>query len=286
MLKNLNKNYTILTLILSFALYLGLNLHKDLLIAQSVEERKEITQQDEKKEEISKNPQETSEISNVEKSITTIWSLFLAGGPFMWPLLLASIVGLAIILERLFYFSFHKFTKKTLEQDIIDRLNSGINDVIEYFEKYKNYLISKITKEALDISEYDPDKFMKAVEREAMIYFTQAERGLSILAAISTIAPLIGFLGTVSGMINAFDAIANADTVNAKIVAAGIKEALITTATGLIVAVPVMAMFQYFQNKVNTFSAEVETVANHIYKELLRIQVQTEKSINEKITAN
>ncbi|MCX7997827.1 MAG: MotA/TolQ/ExbB proton channel family protein, partial [Leptospiraceae bacterium] len=96
------------------------------------------------------------------------------------------------------------------------------------------------------------------------------ERGLTILASVSTIAPLIGFLGTVSGMINAFDAIANADQVNAKVVAGGIKEALITTAAGLIVALPAMAFYQVLQSKINGFAAEVEEAANRIYKEYLR----------------
>ena len=87
---------------------------------------------------------------------------------------------------------------------------------------------------------------------------------------MSTIAPLIGFLGTVSGMINAFDAIANADQVNAKVVAGGIKEALITTAAGLIVAIPTMSFYQFLTGKVNGFATEVEEGANKIYKELLR----------------
>ncbi len=288
MFKRLNKNFTYLTFILAIALYLGFHIHKDLLIAQPNKEKKEITQEmqktNEENQEINTNSNEqTSEKSKLEKSMITIWSLFVAGGPFMWPLLVISIIGMAIIFERLFYFWFHHFTSKSYEINILDRLNNGIDSVVEYINNNRKYLISKILGEGLEVSNQDPDNFIKGVEREAMIYLTQAERGLSILAAVSTIAPLVGFLGTVSGMINAFDAIANADTVNAKIVASGIKEALITTATGLIVAVPAMAMFQFFQNKVNGFSSEIETIANHIYKELLRIK---SKGNNQEITSD
>ncbi|MFN3604651.1 MAG: MotA/TolQ/ExbB proton channel family protein [Leptonema sp. (in: bacteria)] len=301
MFKPLNRNYTILSLILGFALFLGLNFHKEFLNAQPAQPTKEeqgVIKKEEqnqstsdkldKENDTNQSKESSQEKSNIEKSITKIWSLFLTGGAFMWPLLLTSIIGMTIILERIFYFWFHKFTSKTFEQNILDRLNNGIEQVVEYIRENKKYLISRILDEGLEISDYDPDSFIKGVEREALIYLAQAERGLSVLAAVSTIAPLIGFLGTVSGMINAFDAIANADTVNAKIVAAGIKEALITTAAGLIVAVPAMAMFQYFQNKVNTFSSEVETISNHIYKELLRIKTQfvKENQMDQKTTVN
>ena len=102
---------------------------------------------------------------------------------------------------------------------------------------------------------------------------------------MSTIAPLIGFLGTVSGMINAFDAIANADQVNAKVVAGGIKEALITTAAGLIVAIPTMSFYQFLTGKVNGFATEVEEGANKIYKELYakrRISRKSKKMVKLK----
>lgn len=276
MFKKLNKNNTILTLFLAFAFFLGLNFHKDLIKAQSVQENQKTEQKSEDTNTQQTENQQKENQSELDRTITSVWKLFQAGGPFMWPLLLSSIIGLAIIMERVFYFAFHKFTKKTFEQDILDKLKLGIDQAIEYIHSQKKYLISRILSEGIEVSEYDPDNFIKGVEREALTYFAQAERGLPVLAAISTIAPLLGFLGTVSGMINAFDAIANAESVNAKIVAAGIKEALITTATGLIIAIPAMAFFQYFQNKVNGFSADIETVANHIYKELLRIKSQSE----------
>ncbi len=272
------KYFIIISLTLGFFYYIGLETSKVQLKAQPVpqnqeETLKENSEAQENPENQANQEQNSTQEKPAEKDVvTTIKSLFEAGGPFMWPLLIASIIGFAISFERLFYFSFHKFTKKSFEQDIKDLLEAdGLKGVYSYIEKYQQFLISKILKEGLEVSNQNPDNFIKGVEREANIYFALAERGLPVLAAISTIAPLIGFLGTVSGMIGAFDAIATADTVNAKIVAAGIKEALITTAAGLIVAVPVMAFFQYFQNKVNNFSAEIETIANHIYKELLRI---------------
>lgn len=124
----------------------------------------------------------------------------------------------------------------------------------------------------MEVSQNDPEIFAAGIEREAGEVMTLLEKGLTVLSAVSTIAPLVGFLGTVSGMINAFDAIANADQVNAKVVAGGIKEALITTAAGLIVAIPAMTFYQYLQGRVAFFTSEVEEAANKIYKEYLKLK--------------
>ncbi|MCR9142799.1 MAG: MotA/TolQ/ExbB proton channel family protein [bacterium] len=199
--------------------------------------------------------------------------LFNAGGWSMWPLLIASIVGLMVIMERLYYYQVTKVTTKTFQQDLVDAtITDGLNGAEEVLEANKDQAIASILKEGLAVSGKDPDLFSRGVEREAGGLMVASERGLAVLAAVSTIAPLIGFLGTVSGMIGAFDAIATADSVNAKVVAGGIKEALITTATGLIVGIPAMAFFQYFSSRVNGWATDVEQAANSIYKELLRRQ--------------
>jgi biopolymer transport protein ExbB len=98
------------------------------------------------------------------------------------------------------------------------------------------------------------------------------ERGLIWISSVSTIAPLIGFLGTVSGMINAFEAIATSDTVNAQLVAAGISEALITTATGLVLAIPTSIAFNYFVSRIDRFVIEMEEASAELVEELIRQQ--------------
>ena len=198
----------------------------------------------------------------------------------MWPLLLASIIALGVALERFYFFFTSKLISKGYNQDLIDAIDeSGLDGAKQYLESKKEEKISVILTNGMDVSSGDPELFAKGIEREAAEVITVLEKGLSILASVSTIAPLVGFLGTVSGMINAFDAIANADQVNAKVVAGGIKEALITTAAGLIVAIPAMAFYQILSGKVNSFAADVEEAANRIYKEFLKKQAQ-------KITGN
>ena len=201
--------------------------------------------------------------------------LFLVGGWSMWPLLLASIIALGVALERFYFFFTSKLISKGYNQDLVDAIDeSGLDGGKQFLESKKEEKISVILTNGMDVSSGDPELFAKGIEREAAEVITVLEKGLSILASVSTIAPLVGFLGTVSGMINAFDAIANADQVNAKVVAGGIKEALITTAAGLIVAIPAMAFYQILSGKVNSFAADVEEAANRIYKEFLKKQAQ------------
>lgn len=235
--------------------------------AENPEEKSENAENADATESEEAAPEETK--SNAD-SISFV-KLFNAGGWSMWPLLLSSIVGLMVIMERLYYYQVTKVTTKTFHQDLVDATTTdGLNGAEEILEKNKDQAIASILKEGLVVSSKDPDLFSRGVEREAGGLMVTSERGLAVLAAVSTIAPLIGFLGTVSGMIGAFDAIATADSVNAKVVAGGIKEALITTATGLIIGIPAMAFFQYFSSRVNGWASDIEQAANAIYKELLR----------------
>ncbi|TGL65345.1 MotA/TolQ/ExbB proton channel family protein [Leptospira jelokensis] len=210
-------------------------------------------------------PSQDSEIGLVK--------LFVTGGWSMWPLLLSSIVGFGVILERMYFFFTAKLVRKGYNQDLQDAIDaSGMQGVDEFLKANEGQRITDVLKNGMEVSQNDPEIFAAGIEREAGEVMTLLEKGLTVLSAVSTIAPLVGFLGTVSGMINAFDAIANADQVNAKVVAGGIKEALITTAAGLIVAIPAMTFYQYLQGRVGFFTSEVEEAANKIYKEYLKLK--------------
>lgn len=217
-------------------------------------------------------PAEQPAPAPVEKSGT--WGfvdLFNKGGWTMYPLALSSIIALAIIFERIYFLTTSKLLPKGFNIDLGEKVDEkGFEGAKEFIEANPSYKISDILKNGIDVSAGNAEIFAKGIEREAAEVIVVLERGLVILAAVSTIAPLIGFLGTVSGMINAFDAIANADQVNAKVVAGGIKEALITTAAGLIIAIPAMTFHQYLTSRIDGFTSEVEEAANRIYKEFLK----------------
>lgn len=228
-----------------------------------------------------KTPEQTQTTPTTETSKTETpkadksWGfvdLFLLGGWTMYPLALSSIVALGIIFERIYFLATAKLLPKGYNIDLGEETmdSKGLDSVRGFLDERKDYKITQVLAGGIEVSSGDAEIFAKGVEREAAEVITVLERGLVILAAVSTIAPLIGFLGTVSGMINAFDAIANADQVNAKVVAGGIKEALITTAAGLIVAIPAMTFHQYLTSRIDGFTSEIEEAANRIYKEFLK----------------
>jgi biopolymer transport protein ExbB len=112
----------------------------------------------------------------------------------------------------------------------------------------------------------------KAIATSGAIEMAFLERGLTLLASVSNVAPLLGFLGTVSGMISAFAAIAAAEQVSAKLVAKGIEEALITTAAGLMIAVPVSVFYSFFVMSIDRFIIEMEEASTELVDELLDIE--------------
>ena len=114
-------------------------------------------------------------------------------------------------------------------------------------------------------------KYSPSISTAGTIETAFLERGLIWIASVTTIAPLIGFLGTVSGMINAFEAIAAAEQVNAKLVASGISEALITTATGLMVAIPASIGYNYFVSAIDRFVIEMEETSAELVEELTKL---------------
>ncbi|RME93272.1 MAG: MotA/TolQ/ExbB proton channel family protein, partial [Candidatus Hydrogenedentota bacterium] len=126
-------------------------------------------------------------------------------------------------------------------------------------KKVKRDAVEKFITEQLQMkSNLSPEKKREAIYEDLQIYINDLERGLSLLGAIGNLAPLVGFLGTVIGMIDAFSSIASAATVNAKVVAVGIQMALVTTAGGLSIAVPTLAAYYFFNYLIQqvTYAAE------------------------------
>jgi len=187
-----------------------------------------------------------------------ILELYWTGGVFMHPILLCSIVGLAIILERLYFFAKARTDTGRLMNELLRVLQE------EGFEAAQRMLhgtrgpIAAVLHSGLARAKKGPEAVEKAITTAASIETALLERGLIWLATVANIAPLLGFLGTVSGMIHAFEAIAAAEEVSARLVATGIYEALITTAAGLIVAIPVQTAHNYFVSRIDKFVIDME----------------------------
>jgi biopolymer transport protein ExbB len=197
--------------------------------------------------------------------------LFLNGGPFMWPLLGSIVVGLVFILERLWTLSRARVNTRKLMFGIQKSLRSeGVDAAIRTCERTRGP-IAAILHAGLLKTPRGPQAVEKAIETAGAIEMAFLERGLSAIAAVVNVAPMLGFLGTVSGMINAFEAIAASDQVSAKLVASGISEALITTASGLVIAIPTSLFHSYFVGQVDKFIVEMEETSAELINELTEL---------------
>ena len=196
--------------------------------------------------------------------------LFLKGGPFMWWLLTVALVGFVFLIERFWTLNRARVNTRRLIGRVITTLrNEGVQAAAEECQKIRGP-IAAILYSGLQKADQGPEAVEKAISTAGTIEMAFLERGLIWIASVTTIAPLIGFLGTVSGMIRAFEAIAAAEQVNAKLVASGISEALITTATGLIVAIPATIGYNYFVSSIDRFVIEMEETSAELIEELER----------------
>lgn len=194
---------------------------------------------------------------------------FEMGGICMYPLLLLSIVGFGIVLERYWYYWRHKMEITALANQVAMKIHEeGVAPAIHVCE-HGDTTGARILTEGLRLHEAGIDRIEKGIATRGGIEIDNLERGLSILAAVANLAPLLGFLGTVTGMIASFKSIAGAETVSAQLVSNGIFEALITTAVGLMIAIPAFAFHNIFVHKIDKFATEVESAASTVVNTII-----------------
>lgn len=187
-----------------------------------------------------------------------LFDLYATGGLFMHPILGCSVIGIAIILERLYFFAKARTDTRHLMAEVLRVLQDQGFEAAQRFLHGTRGPVAAVLHSGLLRAKRGPEAVEKAITTAASVEIALLERGLIWLATVANIAPLLGFLGTVSGMIHAFEAIAAAEEVSARLVATGIYEALITTAAGLIVAIPVQAAHNYFISRIDKFVIEME----------------------------
>ncbi len=214
------------------------------------------------------------------------WSLielFNLGGPFMWVLLVFSIATLTIIIERCIYIGWHDCKVTPLSNKVKQCLREGKKEEAEKMlsELSHKKTAATILYALLTNSKFGEARMENAAECEAQERIRRMENGFNYLTALSSIAPLTGFLGTVSGMIGAFKSIAAATDVNAQLVANGIYEALITTVFGLIIAIAALVAYNLLVQRVDTFAAETSKCINDLIPELL--DDKTEDDFEDKL---
>ena len=172
--------------------------------------------------------------------------LFIDGGGFMWPILGIFIIGLAFVLERLYHLFKGLSSNETFAYNIADSLEkSGIDFAKRQCEEGQGP-VANLCLAALDRADRGPEEAEHALDSSGSIEMASMEKNMTWISLCIATAPMLGFLGTVWGMIQAFNDIKMANDISPAVVAGGISVALLTTAFGLVVAVTL----QIFQNAV------------------------------------
>ncbi len=198
------------------------------------------------------------EVERAESASMDLKDLFLAGGPFMYPLLLSLLIGIAVAVERFITYGKLRIDVNSFLEKVGGFIRKGDIKGAEDLCARTSGPVASIMHAGLVRHDKGLEAVEKAVESAGGIEMAFLEKGIVVLASVSSIAPMLGFLGTVSGMIKAFGEIAAAKNVEASLVAGGIQEALITTATGLTIAIPIQMAHNYFIAKIGRFVIDME----------------------------
>lgn len=184
---------------------------------------------------------------------------FIEGDPvWMAPVLVCMILGLAIVIERILYLNMASTNTNKLLDSVENALKSGGIDAAKEVCRNTKGPIGGIFYQGLDRAHEGVDIAEKSIVAYGGVEVGRLERGLPWISLFIALAPMLGFLGTVVGMIIAFDQIAAANNISPAIVAVGIKVALLTTVFGLIVAIILQVFYNYLQSKIDSITGQME----------------------------
>lgn len=200
---------------------------------------------------------EAPDLSFTEQ-VAQLWT---DGGWVMWPLGLCALVGLIVIVWKLVDLTSKASRTKRFLREADELIAQRKIDEALALARGSSVPAARILVAGLERRDEGTERVMKAIENVGLIELANMERGLVWLATVSNVAPLLGFLGTVLGMIEAFEAIEFAAEVEATLVASGIKVALITTAAGLSIAIPINVAHNYFVTRIDRLVLDMEESA-------------------------
>jgi len=197
------------------------------------------------------------------------------GGPLMWLILFNAVVAVAVFFERFFHYHRAQIHANDFVQGILNALKRG--NVIEAIGTCDDTPgpVAQVVKAAVINHDRPRDEIRETVLDAARTEVTRLERNLPILVTIAQITPLIGFLGTVTGMIKIFMVIEKTQLASPGQLAGGVWEALLTTAGGLVVAIPSYVAYNYLVSRVQNLVVDMERAANEILAYLTRREDRT-----------
>lgn len=190
-----------------------------------------------------------------------VLSFFSRGGLFMWPLLICSMFAVTTIILRGFALRRRNVLPLVIESEIERLVPGGSAERLARIVHHDDSSLARIVRVALQHLRAPRDENIEAVETRARHEMVGLERGLIVLEIITGIAPLLGLIGAVSGLVHVFSHLGlSGGSADTKAIALGIAEALNATVFGLSIAVPALVAFSYFSRKIEVMSVEMETL--------------------------
>lgn len=212
-------------------------------------------------------------ISGKKVNFTTKIQVWLkAGGPIMLPLIGLFVWAIILVLLKIFQFKGkHKDYEKT-SKTVLEHLSSGNHDAAHAFAEKQRGVVAKVVKTCLEHRNWSRKSAEQSVKEILLEEVPQLNKSLATLAVIAGAAPMLGLLGTVTGMISLFEVITHYGTGDPKILAGGISEALVTTQTGLAVAIPILLVHNFLLNRSNHIQSEMQKHAVRILNRLWPVE--------------
>lgn len=211
-----------------------------------------------------------------------MWQFLIAGGPFMFFLVATSIVSVAFMIERGLALRRSKVVPKNLE-DAIERCETKEDlQKLQVLCQQENSCLGRVTLGAIEHLSWPKADNVDVVETRARNEIVALERGLVVLEVIVGIAPLLGLVGTIHGLITLFGDIGRSGLADHAVVARGIAIALNTTLMGLLIAIPTLIAWSYYTNKVESMAVEMETLMDDFLRRQYRRKAQAGPSPSSK----
>ena len=206
------------------------------------------------------------------KDAMEIWQIFHNGGPIMWPLLACSMIVLTIIFERtLFWLGMAWRRNRALRDEILTIAETMDWQQIETKTEKSSDSIVQVLKMGILHKDYD---MTKAMESEAQHLLKKMSQFMTVLDTMITVAPLLGILGTVIGIISSFKMLGSSGMADPKLVTGGIAQALITTAAGLSISIFTVFPYNYFKSKIENAGHLMEKYATRLEVDYRKLQAK------------
>jgi biopolymer transport protein ExbB len=204
-----------------------------------------------------------------------MWEIIHNGGFVMWPLLACSVIVLTIILERSLFWGSKAFRRnRSLRDEILTAAENRDWNRIEQQTNGSNDLVVRVLKIGILHRDYD---MSKAMEAEAQHLLKQMSQFMTVLDTMITVAPLLGILGTVIGIISSFKMLGSSGMADPKLVTGGIAQALITTAAGLTISIITVFPYNYFKSRIENAAHLMEKYATRLEVGYRKMQAEEGK---------